>query len=76
MMTKLKEMLDRVQNWPPEAQEEAVQSLLAIEEKVVGSPDLSDEDRATLAASANDVRLGRLATDDQVREVFARYRQA
>jgi hypothetical protein len=58
-------VLDPVQSWSPEAQEEAVQSLLAIEGQAIGSIDLSAEDRAALSASADDVRLGRLATDDR-----------
>jgi hypothetical protein len=44
-MTKaLKEVLRRVETWPPEAQAEAVQSLLSIEEKHTGVYQVSDEE--------------------------------
>ena len=55
---RVKGMLDRVLTWPPEAQEEAVASLATIEEQFAALQMLSPEDRATLARSAEDMRLG------------------
>jgi hypothetical protein len=75
MIAKLKEMLDRVQDWPPEAQEEAMETLLAIEQDFGNRSELSDEDRAAIARSAEDVRLARFATDQAIEAVFARYRR-
>jgi len=46
-----------------------------IEDKLTGLHDLSPEDRAALERSGEDVRLGRFASEEQVREVFGRYRQ-
>jgi hypothetical protein len=39
------------------------------------TPDLSPEDREALARSAEDVRRGRFATDQEVRRFFDRYRR-
>ena len=69
-------VLSRVLTWPAEAQQEAVASLRAIEDEWVGSLELSSEDREALERSADDVRHGRFADDDEVREVFGRYRRA
>jgi len=73
---KLKELLDRVERWPPEAQEEAFVSLATIEEDLAGAPELPPEDRAALERSAEDVRKGRFASEEQVREVFTRHRRS
>jgi hypothetical protein len=76
-MTKdqVKAVLDRVLTWPPEAQEEAVASLATIEEHFTSLQTLSPEDHDALSRSAEDVRHGRYATDDQVKAVFDRYRR-
>jgi len=72
-MTKeqIKVVLDRVLTWSPEAQEEAVASLQTIEEEFMGSHELSLEDREALERSAEDVRHGRFATDEDVKRVLA-----
>jgi uncharacterized protein YbaP (TraB family) len=77
-MTKdqVKAMLDRVLTWPPEAQEEAVASLATIEEQFSALQTLSSDDREALSRSAEDVRQGKYATDDQVKATFDRYRRA
>jgi hypothetical protein len=76
MIEKLKEILERVDRWPKEAQQEALASLEIIEAEFVARTDLSDEDREALDRSAEDVRHGRFATDDQVRKVFRRSKRA
>jgi hypothetical protein len=73
---KLKELMERVEHWPPEAQEEALASLQTIEEEFVRARELSDEDRTALERSAEDVREGRFANEEQVREVFDRHRRS
>ena len=77
LMTKdqVKAVLDRVLTWPLEAQEEAVASLVTIEEEFMGSHELSSDDREALLRSAEDVRQGRFASDDQVKAIFDRYRR-
>ena len=74
MMKKLKDLVERVEHWPPEAQEEALASLTTIEEEFVEPHKLSPEDRQALERSAEDVRQGRFASEEQVRKVFDRYR--
>ena len=76
-MTKdqVKAMLDRVLTWPAEAQEEAVASLAMIEEQITALQTLFSDDRDALSRSAEDVRQGKFATDDQVKEIFDRYRR-
>jgi hypothetical protein len=70
-----KVMLDRILTWSPEAQEEAVASLQTIEEEIMGSHELSSEDIEALERSADDVRHGRFATDEDVKSFFDRYRR-
>ena len=68
-------LLERAAGWPEEAQAELVQAMLEIEAKYGGVFQLDEEERAALDRSAEDVRLGRFATDDEVAEVFARIRR-
>jgi hypothetical protein len=74
MTEKLRELLKRAETWPQDAQEEAVASLEAIEHELV-SPELTIEDREALERSAEDVRLGQFASDENLRKVFGRYRR-
>lgn len=74
MNAKLKVLIERVETWSAEAQEEAIASLLAIEQEFAEPYELTDEDRAAIDRGLDDLRLGRLATDEQVAAVFSRYR--
>ncbi len=76
MTDRLKALMDRIERWPKQAQDDAVNSLLAIEEEYLGGDDLSPEDRVALERSAEDVRLDKFADDEDVRETFDRYRSA
>jgi hypothetical protein len=76
MNRKLKEVFERAEAWPEEIQEEALETLLSIERGHVGEYELTSEDRAALARSAEDVRLGRFAPDQQVAEFFDRNRRS
>jgi len=73
---QLKAVLERVLTWPPQAQEEAVASLQTIEEEFLGSHEISSSDAEALKRSAEDVRAGRFATDEQVEKTFGRFRRA
>ncbi len=75
MTTKLKELLERAETWPDNAQEEAVASLEAIEAELAGESGLSTEDRTALEQSADDVRHGRFASESDMRGVFGRFRR-
>jgi hypothetical protein len=76
MSNRLRALITRIEQWPKQAQEDAVNSLLAIEEEYLGGDDLSPEDRVALERSAEDQREGRFADDEDVREIFNRYRGA
>lgn len=75
MTDKLKELLVRAEAWPEEAQDELVRSAFDIERKYLGAYELTDEDRAALARSLADMRANRFASEQEVEEVFARFRQ-
>ena len=76
-MTKeqISNLLDRAADWPEEAQSELVQAMLEIEAKYGGVYHVDDEERAALERSAEDVRLGRFGTEEEVAEIFARIRR-
>ena len=76
MNTKLKELIERVETWPAETQEEVIEILLSIEQARLADYELTDEDRAALARSAEDLREGRFASDEQVSEFFERNRRS
>lgn len=69
-------LMERAAEWPAEAQAELVHSMLQIETKYQGVYHLDADERAALARSAEDVRQGRFASDQEVQEVFARFRRA
>jgi hypothetical protein len=75
-MTKqdLKILLEHVATWPTEAQDELVHSIANIEEKHLGVYRLSDEELAAVRRGLQEMREGKLATDEEVAAVFNRYR--
>jgi hypothetical protein len=75
MSNRLKAIINRIEGWPKQAQEDALNSLRAIEQDYLGGDDLTPEDCEALSRSAEDVRLGRFANDEDVQEAFARYRR-
>ena len=75
MIKKLKETFERAETWPREIQDEAVETLLSIESDHVGDYELTADDRAALARSAEDVQAGRFVPDAKVAEFFERSRR-
>lgn len=74
MQTKdLEKLFARVPTWPKDAQEELVRSMAEIETRYTKIYHLDAEERAALKRSANDVRKGHFASQEQVEKVFARY---
>jgi predicted transcriptional regulator len=57
-----------------EAQAELIQRIVEIEARHTGIYRLSDEERAAVRRGLQEMREGRLATDEQVAAVFDRYR--
>lgn len=74
--TALKELFERAQTWPEETQAEAVRILRALDDpEAEADAPLSVEDIKALERSAEDVRLGRFARDEDIRALLDRYRQ-
>lgn len=72
-MTKaLKEILARARKWPEEVQEEVVDTLRAIEAGHRGIYKLTEDDKAALKRSAEDVRLRRFVSAKKVAAFFKR----
>ena len=75
MTNMLKELFARAETWPKPVHDEAAEILLAIEQGHIGNYELTAEDRAALARSADDVKAGRFAADAEVAEFFDRNRR-
>ncbi len=75
-MTKdaLEILLEHVSAWPEAAQEEFMRSVSDIEKKHFGIYRLSDDERIAVERGLQEIRDGRIATDEAVEAVFARYR--
>jgi hypothetical protein len=69
-------LMERAADWPEQAQAELVAAMLQIEAKYGGVYQVDDEERAALERSAEDVRTGRFAFDEEVAKFFARIRRA
>jgi predicted transcriptional regulator len=69
-----KDILHRVENWPPEDQEELVEFAREIEARRKGVYRLTDAERAALAESSADVRAGRFAADNEIADIFTKAR--
>ena len=75
MNAKLKDIIERVDSWPEEAQEEAAQLLLALEQEYAEPYELSDGELEAIDRGLRDAAEGRFATDEQVEKVFAKHRR-
>jgi predicted transcriptional regulator len=75
-MTKqgLEILLEHVATWPEEAQEELVRSLADIERRHLGVYRLNDEERSAVRRGLREMREGKIASDEEVAALFARYR--
>lgn len=67
-------ILDRITEPPHEAHDELIQSVAQIEAKYGGLYRLSEEERAALDRSHEDVRGGRFASPEKIEGVLARHR--
>jgi predicted transcriptional regulator len=76
-MTKeeIQALLERVRTWPLALQEEAAQTLLAIEAMGIDPCVLSDDERRGVERGLEDVRQGRFASDESIAALFAYYKQ-
>ena len=75
-MKTLEALLERAASWPEEAQAELVRFMIDTEAKHFGVYRLTDEERAAIRKGLDDARAGRFASDEEVAEVFARFRRS
>lgn len=68
----LRDILQRAEAWPEQAQEEAVDFLLCLEQELADPYVLTDEDRAAIERGLNEMRHGRFASEEEVAAVFRR----
>jgi hypothetical protein len=77
MMTKvLEDALRRTKTWPQKDQEELLRFLLDVERRHGSEDVLSDEDWKLIEECMRAARHGNLASDKEVKAVFAKYRSA
>ena len=69
---QVKEILDRVLTWAPDDQEKVARFVREVEERRAGD-DITDEEWAIIEERA---ARRDLATDEEVEQVFGRYRSA
>ena len=74
MNKMIETLLERIADWPEEAQAELVQSIVDIETKHLGVYKLDPDERAAIERGLEEMRRGKFASDEQVAAVFNRYR--
>jgi predicted transcriptional regulator len=70
-----KAILERVETWPVEDQEELADFAREIESRRTGVYRLSDAERAAVRAGLGDVRQGNFATDEEMEEFYQLHRR-
>jgi predicted transcriptional regulator len=71
-----KTLLERVQSWPEEDQEELADVAREIESRRSGVYRLSDEERAAVRAGMDAARRGDFVPDDEMEEFYNLHRRA
>jgi predicted transcriptional regulator len=67
-------LMERAAGWPEDMQAELVEAMIAIEEKHLGVYRLSDAERAAVRRGLEEMRQGKVVSDEEVAAVFNRYR--
>jgi predicted transcriptional regulator len=70
-----KTLLERVQDWPEEDQQELADVAREIESRRSGVYRLSDEERAAVGAGMDDARHGDFVPDDEMDEFYRLHRR-
>ena len=70
---KVESLIRQTAELPEEAQAEVVESLVEMRSRQMGVYHLDESERAALAESAEEERLGRFASDDEIEVMFSRY---
>ena len=66
-------LVERVTSWPAEAQEEAVNSLLSIEARLVGTYQMSDDERSAVLEGLAQADRGEFVSDGEMAAFFKRH---
>ncbi len=74
MMTLTKKLLEELETWPLEDQEELAEYAREIRGRRTGVYQLSEDERAGVERGMADMRAGRFATDEQIAAIFRRAR--
>ena len=69
-------LLERVQSWPEEDQEELAEVAREIESRRSGVYHVSDQERTAIRAGVEDARRGDFATDEELEEFYQLHRRA
>ncbi len=76
MSPATKTLLERVQSWPIDDQEELADVAREIESRRTGVYRLSDDERAAVRAGMEDARRGDFATEEEMEEFYQLHRRA
>jgi hypothetical protein len=71
----LEALMERAATWPDEAQAELLKFMIDTEAKHFGVYRLTDEERAAVRKGLDDARHGRFASDEQMADLFNRFRR-
>jgi predicted transcriptional regulator len=74
MMALTKKLLEEVETWPLEDQEELAEYAREIRGRRTGLYNLSEEERAGIERGLADMRAGRFASDEQIAAIFQKAR--
>ncbi len=75
MRTRLQEVLQQAEAWPEKAQEELVDAALEIAAGLTGEYHATSEELAGIDRGLDDALQGRLATDEEVKAAFDKFRR-
>jgi hypothetical protein len=73
--SELKNLLERIQSWPEEAQNELVAVANQIESELEGDYLATRDELEMVDAAMASIDAGEIATDDEVATAFAKFRK-
>lgn len=73
--SELKSLLERIQTWPEEAQNELVAVANQIESELQGDYVATRDELEIIDAAMASIDAGEIATDDEVAAAFAKFRK-
>jgi predicted transcriptional regulator len=76
MTAQTKKLLEEVETWPLEDQEELAEYAREIRGRRTGVCKPSDDERAGIERGLADMRAGRFATDEQIAAIFRKAQNA